>query len=199
MEKGVDGYKMQVREGDEVSESAARVVVNAAGLCSDRVAELVGIDIGAAGYRLHYCKGDYFSLNPGGKYAVGRLVYPVPGQVSLGIHITPNLEGTMRLGPSEQYVDEIDYSVDTSQREGFYQLVKGFLPAIDREDLSPDFAGVRAKLQAPGEGFKDFVISHEDGAGFPGLIDLIGIESPGLTACPAIARKVAGMVCEIVS
>lgn len=199
LETEVDGYKMQVNEGEEVSEFAARVVVNAAGLYSDRVAQLVGMDIDAAGYRLHYCKGEYFSLSPGGKYAVGRLVYPVPGDVSLGIHVTPDLEGTLRLGPSEQYVGEIDYGVDESQLEVFYRSVKGFLPAIDMDDLSPDFSGVRPKLQAPGEGFRDFVISHEDGAGFPGLINLIGIESPGLTAAPAIAQKVAGMVYDICS
>ena len=115
------------------------------------------------------------------------------------MHITPDLEGTIRLGPSEQYVDDIDYGVDASQQDTFYRSVKRFLPVIDIEDLSPDFAGVRAKLQAPGEGFRDFVISHEDGAGFPGLINLIGIESPGLTACPAIARRVAGMVREMCS
>ena len=197
--KSVNRYTVKVREGDEVSECAARVVVNAAGLYSDRVAGLAGIDIDMAGYRLHYCKGEYFSLNPGGKYAVGKLIYPVPGQASLGMHITPDLEGTIRLGPSEQYVDDIDYGVDASQQDTFYRSVKRFLPVIDIEDLSPDFAGVRAKLQAPGEGFRDFVISHEDGAGFPGLINLIGIESPGLTACPAIARRVAGMVREMCS
>ncbi len=194
LKKEVEGYRVQVREEDGGSEFAAHVVINAAGLCSDRVAQLVGIDIDTAGYRLHYCKGEYFSLSPGGKYAVEKLVYPVPGQVSLGIHITPDLEGTIRLGPSEQYVDEIDYGVDESQREGFYQSVKGFLPAIDMEDLSPDFAGIRPKLQGPGEGFRDFVVSHEDGAGFPGLINLIGIESPGLTAATAIAKMVAGLV-----
>jgi L-2-hydroxyglutarate oxidase LhgO len=199
IEKGVDRYRVEVREGEEVSEMATRVVVNAAGLGSDEIAQLVGIDIDAVGYRLHYCKGEYFSLNTGGRFTVGRLIYPVPGQASLGIHVTPDLGGAIRLGPSEQYVDDIDYSVDESQRETFYRSVKRFLPPIDIEDLAPDFAGVRPKLQASGEGFRDFVISHEDGTGFPGLINLVGIESPGLTACPAIARKVAGMVREICS
>ena len=199
LDKEVEKYRIQVTEGEEVSELAACVVVNAAGLCSDRVAKLAGIDIDAAGYRLHYCKGEYLSLSPGGKYAVGKLVYPVPGQASLGIHVTPDLEGAIRLGPDEQYVDGIDYGVDESKREGFYRSVRGFLPAIDIEDLSPDFAGVRPKLQAPGEGFRDFVISHESGKGFLGLINLIGIESPGLTAALAIARKVAGIVHELCS
>lgn len=196
LQKEVEGYRVEVKEGGAISELAAMVVINAAGLCSDRIAQLAGIDIDTAGYRLHYCKGEYFSLHPGGRYAVEKLVYPVPGQASLGIHITPDLEGVIRLGPSEKYVDDVDYRVDESQQEGFYQAVKGFLPAIEKEDLSPDFAGVRPKLQAPGEGFRDFVISHEVGAGSPGLINLIGIESPGLTASAAIAKRVAGLVRE---
>lgn len=196
LQKEVEGYRVAVKEGDAISEFAARVVINAAGLCSDRIAQLAGIDIDTVGYRLHYCKGEYFSLHPGVIYCVGKLIYPVPGQASLGIHITPDLEGMIRLLPSEQYADNVDYRVDESQREGFYRAVKGFLPAIDIEDLSPDFAGVRPKLQSPGEVFRDFVIVHEDGAGFNGLINLVGIESPGLTASAAIARRVAGLVRE---
>ena len=100
----------------------------------------------------------------------------------------------MRLGPSAHYVGEIDYQVDEAHRATFYQSVKRFLPLLELEDLEPDFAGIRPKLQAEGEAFRDFVITHEERAGLPGLINLIGIESPGLTAAPAIARYVAGMV-----
>lgn len=196
LRKGDNRYRLRAREREEISEFDAWVVINAAGLCSDRVAQLAGMDIDAAGYRLHYCKGEYFSLRPEGKYAVGRLVYPVPRQASLGIHITPDVQGAMRLGPDEQYVDGIDYDVDESKQGEFHRSVKGFLPALDMDDLSTDFAGVRPKLQAPGEDFRDFVIAHEDGADLPGLINLIGIESPGLTAAPAIARRVGGLVRE---
>ena len=96
-----------------------------------------------------------------------------------------------------RYVDDISYRVDPLQKEAFFQAARRYLPSIRRDDLEPDFAGVRPKLQGPGDEFRDFVISHEADKGFPGLIDLIGIESPGLTASPAIAEMVVGLVQEI--
>jgi L-2-hydroxyglutarate oxidase LhgO len=192
-----ENYTVRIKEGADYSELSARIVINAAGLGCDRLAHSVGIDIDAAGYRLHYCKGEYFSLNPGGRYSVNRLVYPVPRKESLGIHVTPTLEGGIRLGPDARYIDELGYSMDDSQRGVFYGSVKRFLPSIELEDLSPDFAGVRPKLQAPGEDFRDFIIANEADRGLPGLINLIGIESPGLTASLAIAKYVRDMVTEI--
>ena len=128
-----------------------------------------------------------------------RLVYPVPRKESLGIHVTPTLEGGIRLGPDARYIDEIDYSMDDSQKETFYSSVKRFLPPIELADLSPDFVGIRPKLQSPDEDFRDFVIAHEADKGLPGLINLIGIESPGLTACLAIAKRVECMVRDILA
>jgi L-2-hydroxyglutarate oxidase LhgO len=93
-------------------------------------------------------------------------------------------------------VEAIDYEVDETQRQAFYNSTKRFLPFIKVEDLEPEFAGIRPKLQGPNEAFRDFIISHEEKAGFPGLINLIGIESPGLTASPAIARYVRRIVDE---
>ena len=197
VEQTGENYRVQIKEGSDYSELLAHVVINAAGLGCDRLAQSVGIDIDAAGYRLHYCRGEYFSLNPGGKYSVKRLVYPVPPKESLGIHVTPTLDGGIRLGPDARYIDELDYSMDGSQKEIFYRSVKRFLPPIELADLSPDFVGIRPKLQAPDEDFRDFIIAHEADKGLPGLIDLIGIESPGLTACLAIAKRVAGMVQDI--
>ena len=125
------------------------------------------------------------------------LVYPVPRQAGLGIHITPDIEGRIRLGPSDHYVDDIDYKVDETQKELFYNSVRRFLPQLNLEDLEAEMAGIRPRLQAPGETFRDFVIADEHEKGLPGLINLIGIESPGLTASPAIARHVADMVREL--
>lgn len=193
-----ENYRVRIKEGGDYSELLARIVINAAGLGCDQLAHSVGIDIDAAGYRLHYCKGEYFSLNPGGRYSVKRLVYPVPRKESLGIHVTPTLEGGIRLGPDARYIDELDYSMDDSQKETFYSSVKRFLPPIELGDLSPDFVGIRPKLQAPDDDFRDFVISHEADKGLPGLINLIGIESPGLTACLAIAKRVGNMIKDIV-
>jgi L-2-hydroxyglutarate oxidase LhgO len=199
LETSGSGYKVEIRDREGVSSFLAKVVVNAAGLGSDKIAEMVGIDTAGAGYKLHYCKGEYFSVDPRWRHQVSRLVYPTPEQAGLGVHLTLGLDGRSRLGPNAYYVDEIDYLVTDTHKDAFYQSAKRYLPFIEPEDLAPEFAGVRPKLQAPGELFRDFVIAHEDKAGFPGLINLIGIESPGLTAAPAIAQYVGRMVAEILN
>jgi L-2-hydroxyglutarate oxidase LhgO len=188
-----DGYAVEVASGGESYSVEARVVVNAAGLHADRVAEMAGIDVERVGYRLHWCKGDYFSLT--GSPPARMLVYPPPpkDETSLGIHTVPDLTGRLRFGPNAYYVDRIDYRVE-SDGDGFWRDIVKYLPMIGREDLHPDMSGIRAKLQGPGDPVRDFVIRHEEDRGFPGLINLIGIESPGLTCAPAIAEMVAGMV-----
>jgi len=190
-------YKVQIRDREGISTFISRVVINAAGLNSDRIAQLAGIDIAKAGYKLHYCKGEYFSLSSKYRNFVSRLIYPTPEQAGHGIHVTMGLDGRVRLGPNARYVQTVDYAVDETQKEVFYNSTKRFLPCVELEDLEPEFAGIRPKLQTPGESFRDFVIAHEEKAGFPGLINLIGIESPGLTASPAIARYVGRMVDEL--
>lgn len=170
-----------------------KVLVNSAGLYSDRIAAMAGIDIDKNHYKLHYCKGEYFS------YAkpsfLKHLVYPVPeAEVkSLGIHAVIDLAGGLKFGPSAEYVDVIDYNVNPANRPKFAAAVRNLFPQVGEDDLSPDQAGIRPKLQGSGEGFRDFVISDESDKGFPGLINLIGIESPGLTACLAIARLVTAL------
>jgi L-2-hydroxyglutarate oxidase LhgO len=199
IEKVGTGYKIQIRDREGISDFVARVVINSAGLNSAKIAQLAGIDIDRANYRLHYCKGEYFTLSSKYRNLMSRLIYPMPEQAGLGIHVTLGLDGRVRLGPNARYVETIDYGVDETQKEAFYKSVKKFLPMIELADLEPEFAGIRPKLQGPGEGFRDFVITHEEKAGFPGLINLIGIESPGLTAAPAIARYVGRMVAELFS
>jgi L-2-hydroxyglutarate oxidase LhgO len=190
-------YRVEIRDREGISAFISRVVVNAAGLNSDRIAQFAGIDVAKAGYRLHYCKGEYFSLSSKYRNVVNRLIYPTPEQAGHGIHVTSRLDGGVRLGPNARYVEAIDYGVDETQKEAFYNSVKRFLPYIELEDLAPEFAGIRPKLQGPGEASQDFVIAHEEKTGFPGLINLIGIESPGLTASLAIARYVGRMVKEL--
>jgi len=172
--------------GEKFSVTAA-TIVNCAGLGSDRIAGMLGLDIDALGYRLHPCKGDYFRV--AGKPPVKMLVYPVPKGAGLGIHLTPDMAGSVRLGPNAYYVDRVDYEVKSSEKE-FRDDVERFVPSIRDHEITPDSAGVRPKLQGPKDGFKDFVIRHEADKGFFGLINLIGIESPGLTAAPAIAEFV---------
>jgi L-2-hydroxyglutarate oxidase LhgO len=196
MERAGTNYKVQIKDRDGISAFIAHVVVNCAGLNSDRIAQLVGIDIAEASYKLHYCKGEYFSLNSKYGNLVSRLIYPAPEQAGHGIHWKQGLDHRVLLGPSAYYVRGIDYAVDEKHKQYFYESAKRFLPFVELEDLSPESSGIRPKLQGPGEGFRDFVITHEYDAGFPGLINLIGIESPGLTAAPAIARYVGKMVYE---
>jgi len=197
IERAGTKYKVQIKDRDGISAFVAHVIVNCAGLNSDKIAQLAGIDIAKAGYKLHYCKGEYFSLSSKYRNLVSRLIYPVPEQAGHGIHLRQGLDGRVLLGPSAHYVEAIDYAVDETQKQAFYNSTKRFLPLVELEDLAPESAGIRPKLQGPGEAFRDFVIAHEAKASFPGLINLIGIESPGLTASPAIARYVGRMVDEL--
>ncbi len=124
---------------------------------------------------------------------MNHLIYPVPQSDSgwLGVHITLDLQGQMKLGPSAEDVEAIDYTVDPSHQEMFFEAARKYFPRLAYDDLRPDTAGVRPKLAKEGEGFRDFVIRDETDKGLPGFIDLIGIESPGLTCSPAIAAYVA--------
>jgi L-2-hydroxyglutarate oxidase LhgO len=197
IERVSDGYRVTVAEDEKDRFSFTTcILINCAGLYCDKIAELVGIDTGSAGYRLHYCKGEYFTVGNSKSKLVRRLIYPVPEVkgTGLGIHVTLDLEGRMRLGPNTQYVDSIDYSVDSRHKDSFYKSAKKILPFIELEDLEPEMAGIRPKLQGPRDDVRDFVIGDEVDKGLPGFIDLIGIESPGLTASPAIARYVAQLV-----
>jgi len=199
IERLSDGYEVTVENGSRSFPFKTEVLINCAGLHSDRIAQLAGIDISEAGYRLFYCKGEYFSVGNSKSRLVERLIYPVPQPSTggMGIHTVMDVEGKMRLGPNARYVNEIDYKVDESQKGFFYHSVKAFLPFIEYDDLEPEMAGIRPKLQGPGEDIRDFVIRHEQDRGLPGFINLIGIESPGLTSAPAIAERVEGIVKEI--
>jgi L-2-hydroxyglutarate oxidase LhgO len=166
----------------------AQVIINCAGLQADKVAGMLGIDLVKHGYMQHPCKGDYFRAV--GKPPVKMLVYPVPEGPGLGIHLTPDLGGIVRLGPNAYYVNNIDYEVGSKEKE-FSEDVAKFMPSIKNYELVPDFAGVRPKLQGPGDGFRDFVIRNEADKGFPGFINLMGIESPGLTSAQAIGDLVS--------
>jgi L-2-hydroxyglutarate oxidase LhgO len=189
-------WEVEVRVGDEPALQRVRcgAVVNAAGLASDAVAALAGIDVDACGYRLHFCKGDYFSLVPGAPIALTHLVYPVPDPAGLGVHATLDLAGRIRFGPDAEFVDVPGFEIDDAKARRFAEVVRRYLPAMRAEWLHADYAGVRPKLAGPGEGFRDFVVQEETERGLPGLVDCIGIESPGLTAALAIAKRVAALL-----
>jgi L-2-hydroxyglutarate oxidase LhgO len=189
------GYEVTVKDVDgSLLSINCDIVVNAAGLLADKVAAMAGIDTEKAGYKVHYCKGEYFSVSNRHRGKLSRLVYPAPTQVSLGIHGVLGLDGSLRLGPSAFYVDELNYDVDAEHRHGFFESARTLFPFLEEDDLSPDTAGIRPKLQLAGGPFRDFIIRDECDRGLPGFIDLIGIESPGLTSALSIARHVEKLV-----
>ncbi len=196
VERRRSDFSIRIREGDQISTFTSEQVVNAAGLESDTVASYAGIDINAAGYSLHYCKGDYFSLPGSMSRLISRLIYPAPAQESLGVHAVLDIGGRLKFGPDVEYLESrnLDYRVDESKRHAFAESVRRILPTVKDEDLAPDISGIRPKLQAQGEPPRDFVIRSEEERGLPGLINLIGIDSPGLTAAPAVARYVRNLL-----
>ena len=189
IEKEGAAYKISTINGQgECFDFTSERVINASGLQSDVIGRMTGKD-----YSLHYCKGDYFSISNVKSGIVQRLVYPVPekNHVGLGVHLTLDLTGRMKLGPDATYISRVeDYKVDEKKRDLFYESAVKFLPFIRREDIVPEMSGIRPKLQGPGEEFRDFVISED----LPGFINLVGIESPGLTAAPSIARYVKNIM-----
>jgi L-2-hydroxyglutarate oxidase LhgO len=190
----VDARSRDPAGGGEVQSLHAGAVVNAAGLAGTQVAEMAGFDVDACGYRLHYCKGDYFSLAPSAGLSLEHLVYPVPALAGLGTHATLDLGGRIRFGPDTEYVDDLRYDVNAEKATGFAEAVSRYLPQVRAEMLSPDYAGIRPKLAGPGVGFADFVLAEESDRGMPGFVNCIGIESPGLTAATAIADRVAALL-----
>ncbi len=184
--------------GDEVRLSSSRVV-NAAGLDADLVASMPGLDADAAGYRLSWTKGSYFRIRPARSHLAQRLIYPVhpPGFGSLlGIHLTVDLDGGLKLGPDIEALEERrqDYGVAEGLRDSFFTAAVRYLPDLEPDDLTPDQSGIRARLQSLGGPFRDFVIAEESTRGLAGWVNLVGIESPGLTSCLEIASDVKALI-----
>jgi L-2-hydroxyglutarate oxidase LhgO len=197
-------YDLDINNGEYTIRT--KDVVNCAGLHSDRIAALVGVKIDQKGYRLKPCKGNYFVSSSGPK--LQHLVYPVPhkNKEYLGIHATLDLGGRVRFGPDIRYLQseaadsdcpesrEFDYTVDEDRKAAFFEAVQKYLPGINMDSFHPDMSGIRPKLQGPGEPPRDFVIKEELDIGFPGFINLIGIESPGLTCSLAIGEEVRSII-----
>ncbi|MEY3474097.1 MAG: hypothetical protein RL087_555 [Pseudomonadota bacterium] len=169
----------------------ARTVVNSAGLHAPAVAAgLEGLDprhVPTA----HYAKGHYFTCT--GTPRFSRLIYPVPQPGGLGVHLTLDLQGQARFGPDVEWVDGIDYTVDARRADAFYAEVRRYWPGLPDGALQPGYAGIRPKIAGPQAPSLDFRFDGPAQHGVPGLINLFGIESPGLTASLAIADVVAEM------
>lgn len=189
-----DGYTVQIEaEAGNTDEFSAKWVINCAGLGSEHVAKMVGIHDPA--YKLYFCKGEYFRIINSKQHVLRHLVYPVPepGLAGLGIHTTISLDGIVKLGPNVVDLSEniYDYSVDEAHKKQFFEAASRYLPDLKEDQLVPEMAGIRPKLQTENGAFRDFVIQHEIERGFPGFIHLTGINSPGLTSCLSIAACVS--------
>ncbi len=179
------------------TEVEARFVVNAAGLGACALAQRTEGLAPAFQPRGRFSKGNYFSLS--GRAPFSRLIYPVaPDTAGLGVHLTLDLGGQARFGPDVQWLDEgtteqaLDYRVDPRRGDSFYAEVRRYWPALPDGALQPAYSGVRPKLGGPHEAASDFRIDGPAEHGVPGLVNLLGIESPGLTACLALAAEVVG-------
>jgi len=188
-----DGFVLRVG-GDAPLEIEAGVLVNAAGLHAQEIARRIdGLDP-ARIPRAWFAKGNYYAL--AGRSPFTRLIYPVPEPGGLGVHLTLDLAGQARFGPDVEWLDvdspdAIDYSVDPARSAAFYAAIRRYWPALQDGTLAPAYSGVRPKLQGPGAPPSDFVLQGPEAHGVAGLVNLFGIESPGLTASLAIAAEVA--------
>ena len=189
-----DGFVLRVG-GAEPTEIGAGIVVNAAGLHAQAVARRIeGLDH-AHVPKAWFAKGNYYAL--AGRSPFTRLIYPVPEPGGLGVHLTLDLAGQARFGPDVEWLPEaqpaeaIDYAVDPRRSERFYAAIRRYWPGLEDGALAPAYSGVRPKLQGPGEPVRDFMLQGPAAHGVPGLVNLYGIESPGLTASLAIASEMA--------
>jgi len=166
----------------------ATTVINCAGLhASEVVKRFQGFP--AEKVPAHfYAKGNYYTLS--GRSPFNHLIYPLPEQAGLGVHVTLDLGGQARFGPDVEWVDHIDYHVDPRRADVFYEAIRRYWPALQDDALQPAYAGIRPKLQGPGQPAADFMFQGPEQHGITGLINLFGIESPGLTASLAIAAQV---------
>lgn len=192
-----EGYEITIRDTENTTFSfTTRIVINSAGLGSDLVSALAGLSDDRL--RIRFCKGEYFRLNPPKNRLINRLVYPVPvhNLEGIGIHVTVDMDGGVKLGPDVTYLDSnvFDYKVNPSKQDAFYRSARLFLPFLEYDDLAPEMAGIRPKIQGPGEPVRDFYIKEESDRGMPDFINLIGMESPGLTSCLSIANHVRNLI-----
>lgn len=188
------GYSLMVKDhfasGNELMEIGADNLVNSAGLFADKVCNMLLPQ--ERQMKQYYAKGNYFKLSSGGFPGVRRLIYPVPPKngKSLGTHLTIDMDYQIKFGPDLEYVDSpTDYTVSGANIPAAYEAVNAYYPYIEPQDLEVAYSGIRPKLAGPSDkGFKDFYIKQEDG--FPGFVNLLGIESPGLTSSVAIGKYV---------
>jgi L-2-hydroxyglutarate oxidase LhgO len=182
-----DGFELSVG-GDEPTTLRCRCLINAAGLYAPAVARAIEGVPSASIPPAYFCRGVYFTLS--GRTPFRRLIYPVPVPGGLGVHITLDLAGQARFGPDVEWIEGVDYAVDPRRGDAFYAAVRRYWPGLRDNALQPGYAGIRPKISGPDEPAADFVVQGPEAHGIPGLVNLYGIESPGLTASLPLADEV---------
>lgn len=180
------GFDLQFG-GDDAMSLSCNVLINSAGLQAPALARRIE-GVPAATIPTDYlCKGSYFTLS--GRAPFSRLIYPVPQHAGLGVHLTLDMGGQAKFGPDTEWVGTEDYTIDPARAEVFYAAVRSYWPALPDDALAPGYTGIRPKISGPHEPAADFVIAGPAAHGVPGLVNLFGIESPGLTSSLALAEE----------
>jgi L-2-hydroxyglutarate oxidase LhgO len=169
-------------------------LINAAGLEAQSIAQSMPAIPKNTIPILHYCKGDYFDYRRRNPFS--HLIYPMPeaNTTGLGIHATMDMSSQLKFGPDTEYVEKVDFEIDSNKAKAFAKKISSYFPAIKADDLKPAYSGIRPKLSGPDEAVADFEIQGKSVHGLPGLVQLFGIESPGLTASLSIARHISNRV-----
>jgi L-2-hydroxyglutarate oxidase LhgO len=179
-----DGFYLSLASIED-QEFVCRTLINSAGHEAQAIARLLGPSDPPTRY---LAKGEYYSYQ--GRSPFSHLIYPLPIEGGLGIHATNDLAGVARFGPDVSWVDEVNYDFDESRKADFIEAIRQYFPSVDEDLLVPAYAGVRSKLSGPGDPAADFAIHNEDEHGLPGLVNLFGIDSPGLSSSLAIGEYV---------
>jgi L-2-hydroxyglutarate oxidase LhgO len=180
------GFTLQFG-GADAMQLSCNVLINASGLHAPTLAR-ASRGIPPASIPTEYlCKGSYFTLQ--GKAPFTRLIYPTPHHAGLGVHLTLDLGGQAKFGPDTEWIDKVDYDIDANRCADFYEAVRTYWPGMPDASLSPGYTGIRPKVSGPHEPAADFMIVGPATHGVPGLVNLFGIESPGLTSSLAIAQE----------
>jgi L-2-hydroxyglutarate oxidase LhgO len=185
------GFSLEVGGTDSMT-LEAKIVINSAGLYAPSLARSIAGIPAATIPRDYYCRGVYFTL--AGRAPFKRLVYPVPEHAGLGVHLTLDMAGAARFGPDTEWIEGIDYTVDPRRGDKFYAAIRTYWPDLSDGALQPGYAGIRPKINSAKEPAADFVIAGPETHGVPGLVNLFGIESPGITASLAIADHVVALL-----
>ena len=193
---GVDvnpnGITVRAASGSEIVSLRSKVMVNSAGIGAIPLAKKMnGLPLGAIP-DIKFAKGSYFSYT--GSHSFDCLVYPVPTPGGLGTHLTLDMAGQARFGPDVEWVEDENYHVSPAKLDEFYEAVRDYWPGVVKERLSPAYAGIRAKCAPAGKSYTDFIFSGPETHGVSGLVNLFGMESPGLTSCLAIADRVKSIL-----